>query len=1055
MGLRDKFNVGEAFGRYRIEGELGAGYTAWVYRAVDTSTGEEVALKVRKPGLPPAMQARFRLEATVLSELRAAEAKPEYRIEGTLGTTLEELSATGIQLGEDHSFIVGLRGMDLEHDPPYIALELLRGKTVIGWLMERGYLEEREALRIGWQFCHVLRLLHEDLHRSYTDMKLDNIWWDGEWIKVIDWNIVSPVGEADVGQDLLAFGKHLYRMVTGVMLDPGAKGYGADRLEVLSAGRWDELSEGMRQVLRRALHRNEGRRYPDAQALGRDLWGLARAWSPAAYTGDELVMEAWKLLDQEEDVDAVRKALALLDVARRRGDGPAEAIEQWWGVAWQRVGVQERAISRGEAFWRAGDYRSAEGALLEAIEEGEEELTAWRLLGLVRLGVERPIEVRGVQERIDEGLEALKGGWYDRAEKLFGEVNGRLGEAGVIEDLEREARVRRLVEEGDEAEADKRYSEAAEAYSGAWDELQAMGSEGYREVLAAELPDLKVAAGQAHQKARSVEEAARQLEAGWTYLNTSVEGAAGYFRRGLEKDPGNQAIVAFCLEHSQELASQGRLDEALILCEVAILGAPQRGVIRRLWQALWQTRRTLGLLRSDGWPQGLRLADVLLASYLEMTAGGGKEAEWWNHLPTPLLRGLDTAFQSAIDGKQYAQLYEFLERWQAQCGANKSLTHFMDRGLATLRKHLDRELRGKIRDLQFRDLRTLSQLRQAVRDGQILVEQLPPQYMDLEGAEGLRLSQLLEPLRKRLHEGESLWHKIRQAEQGARWTEVVDGIRELKAMDLAGDETVNDWSRLEDEAAIALVEQHVQQAQEMLTNAQEIEDLDEAYRHLEEGSSLVKGISVSSRWRKLQQQINDLVRAVERARGQWSTIMSRLQWAHQFLEAAQTAREARRLLQAHWLLEAAEAECQQALELYPQHQMAQLLLERIHQRMDDEAASECQALLGLTRQFMELGAIGRGELVLKLAKEVTFHHQEIAELLHQQVNQMKQELANKALGIAEKAHEAWAQRQFNEALTMLRGLLGIEQKVPWPMNSSSQQYFDVSTLVRLLQQKRR
>jgi len=682
-----KYRPGELLGRYRIEGELGAGYTAWVYRAVDTSTGEEVALKVRKPGLPPAMQARFRLEATVLSELRAAEAKPEYRIEGTLGTTLEELSATGIQLGEDHSFIVGLRGMDLEHDPPYIALELLRGKTVIGWLMERGYLEEREALRIGWQFCHVLRLLHEDLHRSYTDMKLDNIWWDGEWIKVIDWNIVSPVGEADVGQDLLAFGKHLYRMVTGVMLDPGAKGYGADRLEVLSAGRWDELSEGMRQVLRRALHRNEGRRYPDAQALGRDLWGLARAWSPAAYTGDELVMEAWKLLDQEEDVDAVRKALALLDVARRRGDGPAEAIEQWWGVAWQRVGVQERAISRGEAFWRAGDYRSAEGALLEAIEEGEEELTAWRLLGLVRLGVERPIEVRGVQERIDEGLEALKGGWYDRAEKLFGEVNGRLGEAGVIEDLEREARVRRLVEEGDEAEADKRYSEAAEAYSGAWDELQAMGSEGYREVLAAELPDLKVAAGQAHQRDKSLEEPARLLERGRQYLGTSVEKATDLFYRGLQIDPHNESIIQECLSQAKNWVRKGTLEPALAFLAAAQV-APGLPGVRAAYQAVWHLQEAEQLFTAGRFVEAGREALEVL-SLAEKT-----------HISSLLQQKALPLFQRSFDAALQAEDLEGIGELMAVAQVKRP---FLPRKVAdTIDQMIPRWHEARLRDLRTR-----------------------------------------------------------------------------------------------------------------------------------------------------------------------------------------------------------------------------------------------------------------------------------------------------------------------------------------------------------------
>jgi hypothetical protein len=64
-------SVGQRFGRYRIEEEIGAGGMGVVYRAYDEKLERELAIKVLTPGAlnDEAARKRFRNEARVLSRL--------------------------------------------------------------------------------------------------------------------------------------------------------------------------------------------------------------------------------------------------------------------------------------------------------------------------------------------------------------------------------------------------------------------------------------------------------------------------------------------------------------------------------------------------------------------------------------------------------------------------------------------------------------------------------------------------------------------------------------------------------------------------------------------------------------------------------------------------------------------------------------------------------------------------------------------------------------------------------------------------------------------------
>ena len=103
-------------------------------------------------------------------------------------------------------------------------MERVTGRKVIDLLVESGALGEETVVTIGVQFARVLRLLHTELHRTYRDLKLENIWWDGQLghIWVIDWNVFSEqVSAVDPRDDLERLARFVYQMRANVSIGGG------------------------------------------------------------------------------------------------------------------------------------------------------------------------------------------------------------------------------------------------------------------------------------------------------------------------------------------------------------------------------------------------------------------------------------------------------------------------------------------------------------------------------------------------------------------------------------------------------------------------------------------------------------------------------------------------------------------------------------------------------------------------------------------------------------------------------------------------------------------
>jgi eukaryotic-like serine/threonine-protein kinase len=159
-------HVGQTFGRYRIEEEIGAGGMGVVYRAYDEKLERDLAIKVLTPGLldDPAARKRFRNEALVLSRL-------------------------------NHPSIQTIHDFDTAEGYDLLVSELVQG-TSLDDRLQAGALPEKEVVRLGLQLAqglaaaHSAGVLHRDLKPANLRVTPDGL------LKILDFGLATLSREA-------------------------------------------------------------------------------------------------------------------------------------------------------------------------------------------------------------------------------------------------------------------------------------------------------------------------------------------------------------------------------------------------------------------------------------------------------------------------------------------------------------------------------------------------------------------------------------------------------------------------------------------------------------------------------------------------------------------------------------------------------------------------------------------------------------------------------------------------------------------------------------------
>ncbi|HYH64794.1 MAG TPA: serine/threonine-protein kinase [Urbifossiella sp.] len=200
-------------GPYRVLKELGRGGMGAVYLAEDTLLKRRVALKVMLPHVGgDAARARFLREGRAVAALK-------------------------------HDHVVTVYAAGEENGVPFLAMELLAGKTLDDWLRPDRRATPAQVLAIGRQIAEGLAAAHAAglVHR---DIKPANVWLEAPKgrVKLLDFGLARGAGGGDPGLtgagdilgtpaymapeqargqpvdhrcDLFSLGCVLYRMATG------------------------------------------------------------------------------------------------------------------------------------------------------------------------------------------------------------------------------------------------------------------------------------------------------------------------------------------------------------------------------------------------------------------------------------------------------------------------------------------------------------------------------------------------------------------------------------------------------------------------------------------------------------------------------------------------------------------------------------------------------------------------------------------------------------------------------------------------------------------------
>lgn len=279
--------------RYHVEGELGSGGMAVVYRAIDRKHDRPVALKVMRPEIAAAMgRERFLTEISIAAKLQ-------------------------------HPHIVSLIDSGDADGMLFYVMPYVEGESLSQKLARDPQLPMIEGLRIATEVASALRYAHEHgvLHR---DIKPANIMLTGGHAVVTDFGIARAMdsaassrltatgmlvgtpaymgpehleGAVDTRSDIYAVGCVLYEMLAG---SPAFTGPTAQAILLKHlAGEVPRLSSARRDVPRhvdlivmRALAKKPDDRFPDMAALHAELQlasasCLSASFGPPATTPTE------------------------------------------------------------------------------------------------------------------------------------------------------------------------------------------------------------------------------------------------------------------------------------------------------------------------------------------------------------------------------------------------------------------------------------------------------------------------------------------------------------------------------------------------------------------------------------------------------------------------------------------------------------------------------------------------------------------------------------------------------------------------------------------------
>jgi len=415
----------------QINKYIGEGFTGVVY---------EGSLEV--------LDAPVRVAVKAMKPLDIPEAVERFKQEGITLTFLMEMEKEANKRQQIPLKIAPVYyGMSKYDDTDYIVMEFVEGIQLPDLLVREHHLSEEDALTIAWHFYRILDILHSQIHESFVDLKLENLWWvedkdkQNGHLKITDLGTLAEIKPgahsfSGVERDLLLAAIILFNLLTGYLLRYSIYGL---KERVAPLIRKFPMSWGTQRILYRALHRNPDRRYKNAADIEEELNTLVNFWGYSDerlydIANENLIEASKKKISNQESNKLARRARSALGVIETRQ------------TAFNPTGVQ-RAIDQAENILSKGDFLRIGidlfmgGSYQDALDnfnEGKDwsddpaVYRRWGYLTSAMMGTHIPAELfEEKREETKQALDMMNEGFWDAAKQRWESLSDYLNPNGL------------------------------------------------------------------------------------------------------------------------------------------------------------------------------------------------------------------------------------------------------------------------------------------------------------------------------------------------------------------------------------------------------------------------------------------------------------------------------------------------------------------------------------------------------------------------------------------------------------------------------------------------
>jgi hypothetical protein len=519
--LMQRFSAGQVIpffmGDIEIIRKLGVGFTSVVYegilRPVKSNTTEHVAVKVLHDNENLEMIRAFRTEGDTLNLLMNLEnQKDDYT-----GKTLKVAPL--------------YYGMDSYQDYRYIVMEFIEGEDIATILKQKGRLSEKQVLSLATQFFRLLEILHDKLNKTFTDLKLDDLWWIGDedgYLKVIDLGLLQDINrEASyIGNpriDLIIANSILFLLSSGTYLLMGVTDLKEVAEPIIES---TDLSWGLREVFKKALSRNPQFRYASATELKQVFFDLYQYWTLDFETLFEEAKKAYqeyqRISSRENEIESARasifQAQSILSILEKR---KPETLPREYRDICQNVKEAIQASSyleQGKELVRGGAYKAAfeQLSLGESISYHQTEIRRWKYVAMIGGELSTSQFTSNIKDKIIASVERMKTGDDYAVKDRLAELKETIPSKG-LECLIAENEALIDLKKVDQLKLQRNYGEAARILRNLQNKLKFLPKEAASFI--AEIGDIGILAEDYESLSRTYSHAQQLIQDARQYIN--------------------------------------------------------------------------------------------------------------------------------------------------------------------------------------------------------------------------------------------------------------------------------------------------------------------------------------------------------------------------------------------------------------------------------------------------------------------------------------------------------------------------------------------------------